>query len=249
MPTSRPAAATRQLMAQYHGLAVNLRDLETDLRWGLDDSPRIPEAWREIALRPVVPFKEKVSLRVDEDVVAFFKAMGRGYLTRMNDVLRAFMQARLAGVVTGPEEEEYKPTPLETYLAGVAELISQVSRRNARATAGLDVIADDMESDRRTIALVNLAEQIPPEYRIDLVKVGREAMDKGRMGRCVTKGKHCRGSLTVEGAMPSQPGARDCPVSGNSDPRISASEPVPVQGPFFVAGPGKTGLGTGKMFD
>ena len=176
MSVSRPTAASRKLMAQYHGLAVNLRDLETDLRWGLEESPRIPEEWRRIALRPVVPTKRAVTIRLDQDVCDFFKAMGRGYLTRMNDVLRAFMQARLAGVVPGPEETEYKPTPLETYLAGVTEMMVQISRRNARASAGMDVIADDMETDRRRIALIRLAEDIPAEYRLDLINMERNAL-------------------------------------------------------------------------
>ena len=37
-----------------------------------------------------------MSLRVDPDVVAFFKAGGKGYQTRMNAVLRAYVQHKLA---------------------------------------------------------------------------------------------------------------------------------------------------------
>ena len=36
--------------------------------------------------------------------------MGAGYLTRINAVLRTFMLARLAGVVTGPEGVSYAPS-------------------------------------------------------------------------------------------------------------------------------------------
>jgi uncharacterized protein (DUF4415 family) len=43
-------------------------------------------------LKPVPP-KASVSLRVDADVLAWFKAQGRGYQTRMNAVLRAFKDA------------------------------------------------------------------------------------------------------------------------------------------------------------
>ena len=170
MPTSRPTAASRKLLAQYHGLAVNLRDLETDLRWGLEESPRIPEEWHRIALQPGVPGKRAVTIRLDEDVFDFFKAMGRGYLTRMNSVLRAFMQARLAGVVKGPEDEDYKPTPLETYMVEVVELIQQMSRRNARRATGRNVVADDMETDRRRIRLQQLEDtgEIPAEWLVKL---------------------------------------------------------------------------------
>ena len=43
-------------------------------------------------------------------MLAFFRAMGAGYLPRMNAVLRTFMLARLAGVVTGPESVGYSPS-------------------------------------------------------------------------------------------------------------------------------------------
>ena len=42
-----------------------------------------------------VPPKASVSLRVDADVLAWFKSQGRGYQTRMNAVLRAFKDASL----------------------------------------------------------------------------------------------------------------------------------------------------------
>jgi uncharacterized protein (DUF4415 family) len=43
--------------------------------------------------RLVVPEpKTAVSIRLDPDVLAFFKAQGRGYQTRINAVLRAFME-------------------------------------------------------------------------------------------------------------------------------------------------------------
>lgn len=58
-----------------------------------------------------MPKKTKLTLRLDADVVAFFRTMGMGHLTRMNAVLRAFMLARLAGVVAGPESVDYAPTP------------------------------------------------------------------------------------------------------------------------------------------
>ena len=43
-------------------------------------------------------------------MLVFFRAMGAGYLTRINAVLRTFMLARLAGVVTGPESVRYSPS-------------------------------------------------------------------------------------------------------------------------------------------
>lgn len=41
----------------------------------------------------LVPAKTSISLRVDADVLEWFKGQGRGYQTRMNTVLRAFKDA------------------------------------------------------------------------------------------------------------------------------------------------------------
>ena len=40
-------------------------------------------------LKPV-PSKELISLRIDQDVIEWFRAQGPGYQTRINAVLRAF---------------------------------------------------------------------------------------------------------------------------------------------------------------
>jgi uncharacterized protein (DUF4415 family) len=41
--------------------------------------------------------KTLISLRVDPDVLAFFKAQGKGYQTRINAVLRSYVEARKRG--------------------------------------------------------------------------------------------------------------------------------------------------------
>jgi uncharacterized protein (DUF4415 family) len=47
--------------------------------------------WSKAVL--VVPRrKEAISIRLDEDVLAFFKTLGSGYQTRINAVLRHFME-------------------------------------------------------------------------------------------------------------------------------------------------------------
>jgi len=40
-----------------------------------------------------LPSKTSISLRVDHDVLEWFKAQGTGYQTRINSVLRAFRDA------------------------------------------------------------------------------------------------------------------------------------------------------------
>jgi uncharacterized protein (DUF4415 family) len=63
-------------------------------------SPDAPEAeslgadfW--MGARVVMPGgKTSVHLRLDSDVVEWFKANGKGHLTRMNAVLRAYVEAQ-----------------------------------------------------------------------------------------------------------------------------------------------------------
>ena len=63
-------------------------------------SPDAPEAeslgadfWKNA--RVVMPAgKTSVHLRLDSDVVEWFKANGKGHLTRMNAVLRAYVDAQ-----------------------------------------------------------------------------------------------------------------------------------------------------------
>ncbi|HLA01655.1 MAG TPA: BrnA antitoxin family protein [Aestuariivirga sp.] len=51
------------------------------------------EFWSKAKL--VMPrAKEAVSLRVDADVLDWFRSQGPGYLTRMNAVLRSFVDAK-----------------------------------------------------------------------------------------------------------------------------------------------------------
>lgn len=38
--------------------------------------------------------KKAVSIRLDQDVLDFFKAAGRGYQTRINTILRSYMNAQ-----------------------------------------------------------------------------------------------------------------------------------------------------------
>lgn len=50
---------------------------------------------RAIVRKGLRPLKTKslLSLRIDSDVLEWFRARGRGYQSRMNALLRAFMEA------------------------------------------------------------------------------------------------------------------------------------------------------------
>lgn len=59
------------------------------------DSQPLDEAfWRTArVLEPPVAGKKHTGLRIDADVLAWFKQQGRGWQTRMNAVLRAYYEA------------------------------------------------------------------------------------------------------------------------------------------------------------
>ena len=71
---------------------------DSDVRFTKDAPRTLPKDWaRAVAHRglPVPPRKQQIALRVDVDVLEWFKAQGDGYQTRMNAVLREFRDAHL----------------------------------------------------------------------------------------------------------------------------------------------------------
>jgi len=61
----------------------------------LPQPPAVEEIVRDIVRQglPAAPRKTAVSLRLDADVLDWFRSRGAGYQTRINAVLRAYMDA------------------------------------------------------------------------------------------------------------------------------------------------------------
>ena len=91
--------ARRMIEHDLHSVATKLRCMPKE--WD--------EVWQDIDRRD--PKKVPVTIRLDADVVKFFKAMGEGYQPRINRVLRAFMHYRLAGMIEGPDTTDYVLAP------------------------------------------------------------------------------------------------------------------------------------------
>ena len=53
---------------------------------------RFAQAVVRRGLKPI-PKKEQITLRVDSDVLRWFRSQGKGYQTKINDLLRAHMNA------------------------------------------------------------------------------------------------------------------------------------------------------------
>lgn len=72
---------------------ASIRDEDIDFS---DIPPINPEQWKDAVRGKFYrPRKESISLRVDCDVLHWFRSKGPGYQTRMNQVLR---EAMLAGL-------------------------------------------------------------------------------------------------------------------------------------------------------
>ncbi len=71
-----------------------LRDEDIDLADHPEVSPeRFAQAVVRHGLKPV-PNKQQVTLRIDADVLEWFRSQGRGYQTRINALLRAYVDAQ-----------------------------------------------------------------------------------------------------------------------------------------------------------
>ena len=71
-----------------------LADADIDLA----DCPEMtPEMWQRAVVRrglQPAPPKAQLTLRIDQDVLAWFQAQGRGYKAMMNALLRTYMEAQ-----------------------------------------------------------------------------------------------------------------------------------------------------------
>lgn len=75
--------------------AKNLKSL-TDKNIDYLEIPELGKEFFENALLEMPEKKKAISLRVDTDVLKWFKSQGESYQTRMNAILRAFMRSQKA---------------------------------------------------------------------------------------------------------------------------------------------------------
>ncbi len=75
-------------------------DAMTDEEIDFTDCPEITdEMWATGVLRKnfkPIPTKSQENLPVDRDIIEYFKAQGRDYQTKINQLLRAYMEAHQA---------------------------------------------------------------------------------------------------------------------------------------------------------
>jgi uncharacterized protein (DUF4415 family) len=103
----KKSASSRSVKQRVAKLNSSSKKSRTNWRFLHSDEPGTPTPDHpEVDLRYVirgvvrqglvpVPPKTSIALRVDNDVLEWFKAQGPGYQTRMNAVLRAFRDASI----------------------------------------------------------------------------------------------------------------------------------------------------------
>ncbi|WP_299838820.1 BrnA antitoxin family protein [uncultured Jannaschia sp.] len=85
-----------------------MRRFEWDMHMQVARAGRIPPEWQEI-WESRRPEREHVTARIDRDVMKMLRSMGPNVGGRINDILRAFVHARLGGLIEGRDlAEEYR---------------------------------------------------------------------------------------------------------------------------------------------
>ena len=73
---------------------LNKLDNMKDSEINMDDIPELDEEFFKNA-QIKLPEKQSVTIRLDEDVLSWFKKQGKGYQTRINKLLRSYMETHV----------------------------------------------------------------------------------------------------------------------------------------------------------
>jgi uncharacterized protein (DUF4415 family) len=89
-------ANNQPLTTQEQTELANLAAMPDDQIDYSDIPATTSEQWREAEQgRFYRPVKQQLTLRIDADVIAWYKSQGKGYQTRINELLRQAMQEEI----------------------------------------------------------------------------------------------------------------------------------------------------------
>lgn len=147
----------RSQRENYYYLFDAMQRLEWDFHHHIEATDHIPREWHDIAKQKAAKGKVHLTMRVDEDVLRFFKSMGAGHLVRMNDVLRTFMHARLAGVLRGADTVDYYRRSLEV-VAEERPMFGDIGRGFGKLPEATDAerLAEQFDRGRERAKLAGL---------------------------------------------------------------------------------------------
>lgn len=106
LPTNKDGTVKRTESERrgLYKLSQTLDRLERNLYHAERYADHIPQVWHDI-VKQYEEESERITIRVDKSALKFFRAMGPKYQVRINLVLRAFVQARAAGLLETMEKE------------------------------------------------------------------------------------------------------------------------------------------------
>ena len=79
--------------------AIDTLQNEMRAKWSEDS---VPSQWNGLdSFDGITPHKTRVTIRLDADMVKWFRAMGPNYSLRINDVLRIYWKALISGHISG----------------------------------------------------------------------------------------------------------------------------------------------------
>jgi uncharacterized protein (DUF4415 family) len=94
-------STVRSTLARGRGLKTDWKRVDkmadAEIRRGIrsdsDAAPELDASWFRNARIVIPERKQALSIRLDRDVMEWFRRQGRGYQTRINAVLRAYVEA------------------------------------------------------------------------------------------------------------------------------------------------------------
>ena len=114
---------------QKHRQQMNaaLAKMQDDLAFSWIDKS-LPKDWNYLdSKNPIEPHKTRVTLRLDADMVRWFRKLGRGYQKRINKILRVYYTA----VVAGDVQTHYAANMQSELRDNYPEKLSKVMERMA----------------------------------------------------------------------------------------------------------------------
>lgn len=92
--TSKQAREAAAEADWRHADSLTDADIERAVADDLDAAPLLGDAWFESAEVVLPEPKQMISIRLDKEVLDYFRSTGRQYQTRINAVLKAYVQAK-----------------------------------------------------------------------------------------------------------------------------------------------------------
>ncbi|WP_438991947.1 BrnA antitoxin family protein [Lentibacter sp.] len=138
MTQSLKAKAEREMMMELRALQEGLK-----AEW-IDTA--LPEDWYGLDDRPIARAKTRVTVRLDADMVRWFRKMGPGYGARINQILRLYWLGLASGKLRSHWDDNTHVPRFERYMeAKIASQIALAARlrdTEAQAESGTEAEAE-----------------------------------------------------------------------------------------------------------